>query len=495
VTVSSTLQPPTRAGAAVQALILAAGKGTRMKSGRAKVLHPVLGLPLLEHVLRTVAAAGASPVAVVVGHQAEAVEAAFDGRGLAFVRQEPPLGTGHAVQVSREVFAAHPDRTLLVVNGDVPLLRPETLQRLVRTHRERRAAATLLTVVLDDPGAYGRVVRDETGGVRAIVEAKDATGEVREVREINAGLYAFEVGPLLEELGRLQPQNAQGEYYLTDVVGLLRASGHAVAAVAADDPAEGLGVNSISELAQATRTLRARRTESLMADGVGIEDPESTHVGLDVVVEADAVLRPYTLLEGRTIVRARASVGPFARLVDTEVGEGAQVLDHCLLRSCVVGREASVGPFAHVRPETQIGAKAKVGNFVELKKTSLGDGSKAPHLSYIGDAIVGPGVNIGAGTITCNYDGAHKHVTRIEAGAFIGSDTTLVAPLTVGEGAYIGAGSAITEDVPAGALALGRARQVVKRGWATELRKTRAAKRAAAPAPPEPVTAKAQRRD
>jgi bifunctional UDP-N-acetylglucosamine pyrophosphorylase / glucosamine-1-phosphate N-acetyltransferase len=479
----------------VQAVILAAGKGTRMKSGRAKVLHPVLGVPLLEHVLRTVAAAGAAPVAVVVGHQAEAVELAFAGRGLTFVRQEPPLGTGHAVQVAREVFAAHPERTVLVVNGDVPLLRPETLQRLLATHHERGAAATLLSVVLPDPGAYGRVVRDETGGVRAIVEAKDATGDVRGIREINAGLYAFEVPALLGVLGKLKPQNAQGEFYLTDVVGLLRAAGQPVAAVAADDPDEGLGVNSIAELSAATRTLRARRTEALMAAGVGIEDPDSTHVGLDVVVEADAVLRPYTFLEGRTVVRAGASVGPFVRLVDTDVGPGAQILDHCLLRECVVGAGAAVGPFAHIRPETRIGAKAKVGNFVELKKTALGDGSKVPHLSYIGDATVGPGVNIGAGTITCNYDGAHKHPTRIEAGAFIGSDTTLVAPITIGEGAYIGAGSSITEDVPAGALALGRARQTIKPGWAAELGKRRAAKRAEGPPAAEAVAAKAPRKD
>jgi bifunctional UDP-N-acetylglucosamine pyrophosphorylase/glucosamine-1-phosphate N-acetyltransferase len=483
------------ATAAVQALILAAGKGTRMKSGRAKVLHPVLGVPLLEHVVRTVAAAGAAPIGIVVGHQAEAVEAAFAERGLAFVRQEPPRGTGHAVQVARAFIAAAPGKTLLVVNGDVPLLRPETLERLLATHREGKAAATLLSFVLDDAGAYGRIVRDESGGVREIVEAKDATGAVRDIREINAGLYAFEPGPLLEVLDRLQPQNAQGEYYLTDVVGLLRAAGHRVAAVAAADPAEGLGVNSVAELAEATRTLRARRAEALMAAGAGIEDPATTHIGLDVVIEADAVVRPYTFLEGRTIVRAGASVGPFVRLVDTEVGERAQILDHCLLRSCRVGPDAAVGPFAHVRPDTRIGAKAKVGNFVELKKTSLGDGSKAPHLSYIGDATVGPGVNIGAGTITCNYDGAHKHPTRIEAGAFIGSDTTLVAPITIGEGAYVAAGSSLTEDVPAGALALGRARQVVKPGWAAELGKRRAAKRAAEPAAPAAVAAKARRKD
>ena len=479
----------------LQAVILAAGKGTRMKSARAKVLHPVLGVPLLEHVLRTVEGTGAAPIAVVVGHQAEAVEATFAGRGLTFVRQDPPRGTGHAVQVAREVFAAHPERTLLVVNGDVPLLRPDTLRRLIATHRDQGAAATLLSVVLDDPGAYGRVVRDAAGGVRAIVEAKDATDEIRAIREINAGLYVFEVPALLGVLGKLQPQNAQGEFYLTDLISLLRAAGQAVTAVAAAEPAEGLGVNSIAELAAATRTLRARRTEALMAAGVGIEDPDSTHVGLDVVVEADCVLRPYTFLEGRTVVRSGASVGPFVRLVDTEVGPGAQILDHCLLRECAVGAGAAVGPFAHIRPETRIGAKAKVGNFVELKKTTLGDGSKAPHLSYIGDATVGPGVNIGAGTITCNYDGAHKHPTHIEAGAFIGSDTTLVAPITIGEGAYIAAGSAITQDVPAGALALGRARQVVKPGWATELGKRRAAKRAEGPPAAETVAAKAHRKD
>ncbi len=462
---------------ALQAVVLAAGKGTRMKSGRAKVLHPVLGVPLLEHVLRAVGATGAAPITVVVGHQADLVEAAFGGRGLVFVRQDPPRGTGHAVQVAREAFGAHPDRTLLVLNGDLPLLRAETLARLVDTHRERRAAATLLTVVLADPGAYGRVVRDPAGGVRAIVEAKDATAEERAIGEINAGVYAFEVPALESVLGGLRPQNTQGEYYLTDVIGLLRAAGSPVAALAADDPAEGLGVNSLAELAEATRTWRRRRVAALMAAGVGIEDPDTVSVGLDVEVEADAVLRASTLLEGRTIVRAGASVGPFTRVVDTEVGAEAQVLDHCLLRESVVGAGAVVGPFAHIRPGSRIGPRAKVGNFVELKKTDLGEGSKAPHLSYIGDATVGPGVNIGAGTITCNYDGVSKHRTRIEAGAFIGSDTTLVAPITVGEGAYIAAGSAITQDVPAGALALGRARQVVKPGWATELGKRRAANR------------------
>ena len=449
----------------MQALILAAGKGTRMKSARAKVLQPALGAPLLEHVVRAVTAAGATPVTVVVGHQSDAVEAAFAGRGLIFIRQEPPRGTGHAVQVARERFSAQPDHTLLVVNGDLPLLRAETLVALLAAHRRTGGAATLLTVELDDPGAYGRVLRDEAGGVRAIVEARDATADERAGREINAGLYAFEVPALLEVLGKLKPQNTQGEYYLTDVVGLLRAAGKTVGAVKVEDPAEALGVNTLAELAEITLLLRRRRADALMAAGASIEDPATTHIGLDAVVEADAVIRPYTFLEGRTVVRRGASVGPFARLVDAEIGPDAQILDHCLLRECVVGAAATVGPFAHIRPESHIGARAKVGNFVELKKTRLGDGSKAPHLSYIGDATVGPGVNIGAGTITCNYDGTHKHPTRIEAGAFIGSNCTLVAPVTVGEGAYVGAGSAVTEDVPAGALALGRSRQTVKPGW------------------------------
>jgi bifunctional UDP-N-acetylglucosamine pyrophosphorylase / glucosamine-1-phosphate N-acetyltransferase len=449
----------------IQAVVLAAGKGTRMKSARAKVLHPALGVPMLEHVVRAVSAAGAEPIAVVVGHQAEAVESAFTGRGLSFVRQDPPLGTGHALQTAAKHLAGGGD-TVVVVNGDLPLLRPETLSALLDAHAKSGAAATLLTVDLEEPGAYGRVLRDADGSVRAIVEAKDASPEERAVREINAGLYAFERDALLPALARLQPQNAQGEYYLTDVVGLLREAGRKVGAVKAEDPGEALGVNTVEELAETGRLLRRRRARGLMAAGASIEDPDSTHVGLDVVVEADAVIRPYTFLEGRTVVRAGAVVGPFARLVDAEIGPGAQVLDHCLLRECVVGEGATVGPFAHIRPDTRIGARAKVGNFVELKKTTLGDGSKAPHLSYIGDATVGPGVNIGAGTITCNYDGTHKHPTRIEAGAFIGSDTTLVAPVTVGENAYVAAGSAITEDVPAGALALGRARQVVKPGWA-----------------------------
>src|SRR5262249_26048321 len=290
------------------------------------------------------------------------------------------------------------------------------------------------------------------GGVDAIVEARDASPQEKRIREVNAGIYAFDVRRLLEALGQLRPQNAQGEYYLTDVIGILRKAGRNVQATTAADRREALGVNSHAELAVAARLLRHRRCEALMATGVGIEDPESTFVGPDVEVAPDALLRPFTVLEGRTRVAAGAVVGPFVRIVDCEIGPDAQVLDHSLLRGCPVGGGATRGPFTHCRPESRIGAKARVGNFVELKKTRLGDGSKAPHLSYIGDATVGPGVNIGAGTITCNYDGVDKHPTTIEAGAFVGSDTTLVAPPTGGGGAPIPAGGASTPDgAPRGA--------------------------------------------
>ena len=452
----------------VHALVLAAGRGTRTRGEMPKALLPLLGLPLLEHVLRAVRAAGAGEVTVVVGHGAGQVEPALAGWDLRFIRQDPPLGTGHAVRTARAAHAV--PGPLLVLNGDLPLLRDETLAGLLAAHREGRAAATLLTAVLDDGGPYGRVVRDERGGVTRIVEARDASPEERAIGEINVGAYVFETAPLDAALARLEAHNAQGEFYLTDTVAHLQAAGHSIAACVAADPHEALGVNTLAELADASRRLRERRLAELMAAGVRVEDPSSTHVDADAVVEPDAVVRPFTLIEGRSIVRSGASVGPFARLVDVVVGRGAQVLDHCLLRQCVLEEGASVGPFSHLRPESRIGPGARVGNFVELKKTHLGAGSKAQHLSYLGDATVGEGVNIGAGTITCNYDGAQKHPTRIEARAFVGSDATLVAPVVVGEGSYVAAGSTITEDVPKDALAVGRARQVTKPGWAARRR-------------------------
>jgi bifunctional UDP-N-acetylglucosamine pyrophosphorylase/glucosamine-1-phosphate N-acetyltransferase len=459
-----------------QAVILAAGRGTRMRSLKAKVLQNILGVPLLDHVLAAVEALEAEPVIVVVGHQAEAVEGAFSGRGYRFVRQDPPRGTGDALLAARESFAAHPDRPLLVANADLPLLRPKTLEALLDHHQKEACALSLLTMVLDEPGAYGRVVRDAEGGVTGIAEARDVTKDEERIREVNAGVYVFRVPALLKVLGKLEARNAQGEYYLTDLVRLLVAAGEGVSAWRLADPAEGSGVNTHAELAEVARRLRERILGELMASGVAIEDPATTFVGTRVRVESDATLRPFTILEGKTAVGSGAVVGPYVRLVNTEVGRGAEILDHCLLKDSTVEEGAIVGPFAHVRPESRIGANARVGNFVELKKTVLGPGSKANHLSYLGDATIGSNVNIGAGTITCNYDGTLKHPTRIESGAFVGSDTTLVAPITVGEGAYVGAGSTLTEDVPAEALALGRARQVVKEGWARKRRRAHPAK-------------------
>jgi bifunctional UDP-N-acetylglucosamine pyrophosphorylase / glucosamine-1-phosphate N-acetyltransferase len=436
-----------------------------MRSEHAKVLEPALGVPLLGHVLRAVEVTGADPITIVVGHKADAVESAFADRRVTFRRQDPPRGTGHAVMVARDAFARHGEQTLLVVNGDAPLLRGQTLVRMLEAHSLNRAAATVLTLTLEDPGSYGRILRDERGNVRRIVEARDASAEQKLVREVNAGVYAFHVPSLLPVLDELKPQNAQGEYYLTDVVELLASSGQLVAGMGVADPSEALGVNTFEELADVTRRLRERVLITAMHNGARIEDPSNTQIGLDVELEHDAVIRPFTILEGKTVVRAGAVVGPFTRVLDSEIGPGAQILDHCVLNGCVVDARASIGPFAHLRPESRVGRDARVGNFVELKKTVLGDGAKAPHLSYLGDATIGPAANVGAGTITCNYDGSAKHPTRIEGGAFIGSNSTLVAPVTVGEGAYIGAGSVITEDVPPQSLGLGRARQVVKPDW------------------------------
>jgi bifunctional UDP-N-acetylglucosamine pyrophosphorylase/glucosamine-1-phosphate N-acetyltransferase len=455
-----------------QVLVLAAGKGTRMRSARAKVLHTAFELPLLEHVLRAVRPLAPSPLTIVVGHQAEQVEQAFADPGSTFVRQEPQRGTGHAVQAAREAIGRFPERPLLVVSGDTPLLRSETIEKLLATNRASRAGVTLLSAEFANPGVYGRVVRSRAGTVERIVEAVDASPEERALHEVNAGIYVFDVPALLAALALLDDRNAQGEVYLTDVVGRISNTGRTVCAVCASDPSEVLGVNTLEELALAGDVLRRRHLSALLERGVVVEDLTSVGVGPDATVEADAILRPFTMLEGRSHVAAGARVGPFVRLVNCTIGENSEILDHCVLRDSLIGAGATIGPFAHVRPGSVVGAKAKVGNFVELKKTHLGDGSKAPHLSYLGDSTIGPRVNVGAGTITCNYDGTHKHPTRIGAGAFVGSHATLVAPVSVGAGAYVAAGSVITEDVPDDALALGRARQVTKLGWARHRRES-----------------------
>jgi bifunctional UDP-N-acetylglucosamine pyrophosphorylase/glucosamine-1-phosphate N-acetyltransferase len=456
-------------------VILAAGKGTRMKSGEPKVLHPAAGLPLIEHVLRAADAVNPSTTVVVVGYMAERVREALGkdalGKraGLRFAVQEPQLGTGHAL-LQVEPHLAGQSGTVVLLSGDVPLLRPATLRALLEVHTARGAAATVLTARVDRPQGYGRIVRQD-GRIAAIVEDKDATPAERAIDEINSGIYAFALEPLFAALKSIGAANAQGEYYLPDLVKIYRGRGLAVETVSLADPREILGVNSRKELAAVTAILKTTRNDELMASGVTFVDPESAWIGADVTVGADTVIHPNVYLEGRTRVGAGCEIHAGVRVVDSTIEDGVVINNYCVISESHVRRGARIGPFAHIRPQSDVGEGAHVGNFTELKKTTLGKGSKANHLSYLGDAAIGAGVNIGAGTITCNYDGVHKHPTVIEDGAFIGSDSQLVAPVRVGQGAYVAAGSSIVEDVPAGALGIARGKQVNKEGWVEKNKK------------------------
>jgi bifunctional UDP-N-acetylglucosamine pyrophosphorylase/glucosamine-1-phosphate N-acetyltransferase len=465
---SSTIPP--RAPAPVHVVVLAAGKGTRMKSRRPKVLHPLAGLPLIGHAVRTAKSLAPASITLVLGHGAEAVQHALSSiDGLTFVTQEPQLGTGHALLQAEPVLAGRTG-TVVLLSGDVPLLRAESVERLVAHHVSHGAAATVLTTRVDDPFGYGRIVRTD-GRIARIVEHRDATLDEQRIREVNSGIYAFDLPPLFDALRAVATGNSQGEYYLPDLVSIYRARGRAVETVALEDPTEVQGVNSQAELAALAAAVRRRLVEALMTSGVTCLDPATTYVDVDVRVAADTVLHPNVYLEGRTVIGAGCEIHAGTRVVDCTVEDGVVIRNHCVLQSSRISSGAVLGPFAHIRPDSDVGAGAHVGNFVELKKTTLGPGSKANHLAYLGDATVGSGVNVGAGTITCNYDGTHKHRTVIEDGAFIGSDSQLVAPVRVGRGAYVAAGSSITSDVPDGALGIARARQVNKDGWAASRRK------------------------
>lgn len=454
-------------------VILAAGKGTRMKSTLPKVLHKAGELPLLEHVFRAAAALDPVSTTVIVGHQAETVQQATPEQlGLTFAVQQPQLGTGHALLQAEPILAGR-NGTVVLLSGDVPLLRPDTLQRLVQTHYDRNAAATVLTAVVDNPHGYGRIIRDDSGGICAIVEHKDASADERRVTEINSGIYAFNLDGLFPALKTIGASNAQGEYYLPDLVTIYRARGLVVETVVAADPREILGVNSRRELAEVSAILKRTRNDALMEAGVTIVDPDSAFIGPDVTIGTDTVIHPGVHLEGRTSIGSGCVINSGVRIVDSRIDDDVVVNNFCVIVESQVSRGAKVGPFAHIRPQSNVGEEAHVGNFVELKKTTLGRGSKANHLSYLGDATIGEKVNIGAGTITCNYDGVNKHQTVIEDGAFIGSDSQLVAPVRVGEGAYVAAGSSITEDVAAGALAISRGKQTNKPGWVARNKKSR----------------------
>ena len=456
-------------------VILAAGKGTRMKSAVPKVLHPLAGRPLIEHILSTVDQLTTASVTLVIGHGAEQVRSALASRPtLQYVVQSPQLGTGHALMQAEPVLKGRKGNVLLLY-ADVPLLEPGTLLRLLEAHRNAKAAMTVLTADLADPYGYGRIVRDNEGHIDRIIEERDASSEQRAIREINSGIYALSMGPLFQHLNRLATDNSQAEYYLTDLVGMYRQEGLRVDALRLDTAAELRGVNSRLDLAELSQVVRQRKNRLLMMGGVTIEDPATTFVDVDVTVGEDTVLGPGVRLEGRTVVGERCRIHAGSRLTNVTMEDDVVVLDYSVIVDSRVGQAAQVGPMAHVRPESVIGPAARVGNFVELKKTSLGKGSKASHLTYLGDSTIGEGVNIGAGTITCNYDGEAKHKTIIEDGVFIGSDTQLIAPVTVGKDAYVGAGSSITEDVPAGSLAVARGRQVIKPEWATKRKAARKA--------------------
>jgi bifunctional UDP-N-acetylglucosamine pyrophosphorylase / glucosamine-1-phosphate N-acetyltransferase len=448
----------------IHLVILAAGKGTRMNSAAPKVLHRAGELRLIEHVLRTASSLHAKTTTVVVGHMSASVQQALAARqGLRFALQEPQLGTGHAL-LQAEPHLAGASGTVVLLSGDVPLLRPATLESLVATQERSGAAATVLTARVPDPDGYGRIVRVD-GRIAAIVEHKDATADVRAIDEINSGIYAFALAPLFDALRSIGSANVQGEYYLPDLVRIYRERGMRVEAVRLDDSREILGVNSRRELADVTAILKTRRNEQLMAAGVSIVDPESAWIGPDVTVGRDTVIHPNVYLEGTTRIGEGCEINACVRIVDSAIEDGAVINNFCVIRESRVRAGAQVGPFAHIRPGSDVGEGAHVGNFMELKKTTLGKGSKANHLSYLGDATIGERVNVGAGTITCNYDGTSKHATVIEDGAFIGSDSQLVAPVRVGKGAYVAAGSSIVEDVPAGALGIARGKQVNKEGW------------------------------
>jgi bifunctional UDP-N-acetylglucosamine pyrophosphorylase/glucosamine-1-phosphate N-acetyltransferase len=431
-----------------------------MVSALPKVLHRICGRPMIAYVLDTLAQVGITAPVVVVGHGAEQVGAAL-GDTVRYAVQEEQLGTGHAVMQALPHLEEHAG-TVLIVYGDVPFLRSETIETLLAHHRSQGAAATILTDLREDPSGYGRVLRDARGNVRRIVEEPDASPQEREVREVNAGMYAIEAGALRDSLRALRPANAQGEYYLTDAVGILLEGGRTVAAAVVSSSQEAVGINSRAELAVAEAAMRSRLLDDLMRSGVTVIDPQATYVHWGVRVGRDTTLYPGTSLEGRTVVGESCTIGPNARLVDAEIGDRVTVVASTITASAV-GEGSRVGPYSHLRPGVRLGRYVEVGNFAEMKNATVGDRTKVHHMSYLGDATVGSGVNIGAGTVTCNYDGRTKHVTVIEDGAFIGSDTMLIAPVRVGECAVTGAGSVVTRDVPPRGVAVGMPARVIRR--------------------------------
>jgi len=447
-------------------LILVAGKATRFKSEHSKMLHRLAGRPLGDYALRTALAARPERVCMVVGHEAREVMAALDRPGVSFIEQKDQRGTGHAVAEARSEIERLSSRTLLVMVGDSPLLRGETLRALVDAHNKAGAAATVLTARVENPQGYGRIVRAGGAKVRAIVEEKVCSPAQRKIREINSGILCFARAELLKHLGSLSSENAQKEFLLTDLVEIFNRHRLKVAAFPVEDAREVLGVNDRVELAQMERILRLRKAEALMREGVTIVNPEATTIDEDVAVGADTVIEPGVSLLGATRIGRACTLRSGSTITDSVLGYRVTVRPNCVITACEIGSDVVLGPFAHLRDGAVIEQDARIGNFVEVKKSRVGRGTKALHLTYLGDATLGEKVNVGAGTVTCNYDGEKKSQTHIENGVFVGSGSMLVAPVRVGRNSYVAAGSTITEDVPPDSLAIGRARQSVKEGWA-----------------------------
>ena len=447
------------------AAILAAGSGTRMHCKTPKAVQQVGGKPMISYALQLAQRIGAEPLVVVVGSHAEGLTRALPGEGWVTVEQREPRGTGHAVQQTAEILKDFPG-DVLVLYGDTPLLQLKTLQALIEAHRRSGAQTPLLTAIIEKPGRLGRVVRDGTGGVSGIVEALDATEAERAIREVNAGIYCFQANFLYSALEHLQPNNVKGEYYLTDIVGDACRAGLWVQAVQAEDWREAMGVDSKVDLAKAEAILRQRTLERLMADGVTILDPQATYVHAEVQVGRDTVLHPSIHLLGKTVIGEDCEVWPNTVIRDSTLGDGVSVFPSCVITGSTIAAGSHIGPFAHLRPEYEVGEQVRIGNFVEVKKSRIGKGSKAAHLSYIGDVVMGRDVNVGAGFIACNYDGETKQETIIEDEVFIGSDSQIVAPLRIGQGAYIATGTTVRKEVPPHALVYNTKDQVHRENWA-----------------------------
>ncbi len=450
------------------AIILAAGQGTRMKSKLYKVLHPILGRPMIQYVIEALKPAKVEKLVTVIGHGAEKVKSVI-GNESQFVLQEEQLGTAHAVMQAEKILE-NKSGTTIVVCGDTPLITAETFDELFEYHERSGAKATVLTTNITDPTGYGRVIRGESGDVERIVEHKDASDEEKTVKEINTGTYCFDNEALFSALKKVNNDNAQQEYYLPDVIEILKSQNEKVSAFITEDDKETIGINDRIALSHAENIMKIRINEKHLKNGVTIMDPNNTYIGPDVTIEQDVVVYPGSMLMGDTHIETNTIIGPNTEIENCTIGQDT-VIKQSVLKDSNIGREANIGPFAHIRPETTVGNEVRVGNFVELKKSVIGDNTKVPHLSYIGDANLGKGINIGCGTVTVNYDGTDKHVTTIEDNAFIGCNSNLVAPVTIKKGSYVAAGSTITDDVPIDSLAIARSRQTNKEGYVAKLKK------------------------